>query len=187
MVWTFPLFVILNCARLTSHDHFGQRLAGADVVGGHAFVGPAVAGSEAGYHQFSSLGGLRPCGQTGSAHAAPLKLDGVAAVGQALQDQGVSGPELHLVGQGGGVRGACVRGTGVVFRVVGGRPTPVTVSTRPTHSPPPSACTPRCSRVRWWRCRCTAPSPAAPRRSESKPHCPPCVSTATGPGVWTRR
>lgn len=108
---------------LTSHDHLCQRLAGADVVGGHAFVGSAVAGSEAGDHQFSSLGGLRSCGQTGPAHPAPLKLDGVAAVGQALQNQGVSGPELHLVGQGGGVRGACARGTGAVFKVVGGRPT----------------------------------------------------------------
>lgn len=60
------------------------------------------------------------------------------------------------------------------------------MSTWSTHSPPPSACTPRCSRARWWRCRCTVPNPAAPRRSESKPHCPPCVSMATGPGVWTR-
>lgn len=119
-----PFLVIFNDDLLTSHNHFGQRLAGADVVGGHAFVGSAVAGFEAGDHQISSLGGLRPCGQTRSAHAAPLKLDGVAAVGQALQSQGVSGPELHLVGQGGGVRGTCVRGTAVVFKVIGGRPTP---------------------------------------------------------------
>lgn len=46
-------------------------------------------------------------------------------MGQALQNQGVSGPELHLVRQGGGVRGACVRGTEVVFKVIGGRPTPL--------------------------------------------------------------
>lgn len=96
------------------------------MVGGRAFVGSAVAGSQAGDHQFSGLGGLRSRGQARSAHPAPLKLDGVAAVGQALQNQGVSGPELHLVGQGGGVRGACVRvggGDRLSLKRSGGRPT----------------------------------------------------------------
>lgn len=82
------------------------------MVGGHALVGSAVAGFEAAYHQFSSLGGLCSCRQTRSAHTAPLKLDGVAPVGQALQDQGVSRLEFHLVRQGGGVRGACMGGGG---------------------------------------------------------------------------
>lgn len=91
-------------SRLTFNGNFGQHLTGADVVGGYTFVGSAVVQSHMSHEQLTVLRGLSCRGQTGPAHPAPLELNGVRAVCEALQLQGVSGPETHLVRQAGGVR-----------------------------------------------------------------------------------
>lgn len=94
--------------QLTFYSDFGQRLTGADVVGGHTLVRPAVTQFKVGYEQPSILCGLCSRRQARPAHPAPGELNGMRAVGEALQLQGVSGLEPYLVRQARGVRGACV-------------------------------------------------------------------------------
>lgn len=91
----------------TFYDDLDQSLTGADVVGGHAFVRPAVAQFDVGDGQRSVLRGVGPRRQTGSALTAPLEPNGMRAVGEALEAQRVPGPEPRLVRQAGGVRGTC--------------------------------------------------------------------------------
>lgn len=95
--------------QLTFYDDFGQCLTVADMVGGHTFVRSTVAQFNVGYQQLTILCGLCSWRQAHPAPPAPFKVNGMSAVGKALQAQGISGLEPNLVGQAGGVRGTCMK------------------------------------------------------------------------------
>lgn len=91
----------------TSDKHFGRGFAGADVIGSHTLVRAAVAHFYLGDGQQASTGCLRPQRESRPVHPAPLELDRVRAVGEALHVQGVACSQLPHVRHAGGVRRGC--------------------------------------------------------------------------------
>ena len=73
------------------------------MIGGRAFVDAAVTRAQLTNQQQALAGDPRPGRKGGSAHTAPLELDWMRAVGEALQPEGVARSSRHLVRYGGGV------------------------------------------------------------------------------------
>lgn len=95
---SFVIMKPLTLTQFTSYDHSGCSLSGANVVCGHTFVCSTVALFNFGYQELSVICELCCGGQAGPAHPTPCELNGMSAVGKALQLQCISGLEPHLIG-----------------------------------------------------------------------------------------